>query len=116
VGFSPDTELIFGVPMPEPYDSYSGEVKDGYDEEIGEWQFESDILEVAYYGHYDDPEGPRGILTMKSVERFRGDAWTPTAISLPEVWNEDRYRAADEAERLGLNFADPKWYLVAGYG
>lgn len=81
-------------------------------------------LRFEYYGHCDDPDGPRAILTSTRIETIDGDAWTPKRVPVDELHTEatwDKlYSKAEDAARyfdLGVSFyGDAGWYLVASYG
>lgn len=102
MGLYASAELIWGIPV-EAYDE-DGNPTPFWDEDAADWrEFEGEI-EVYHYGHYDDPDGPRGILTSTRVKQYRGDCWDPTAISVTDLVTAEAF---DESAG---------WWLVASYG
>lgn len=78
-------------------------------------------FEFRHYGHYDDPDGPRAILSPKGSATVSGSAWSPAEVNVADLQTLsdaeiDRLNAA--ARRLGIkaDFGDARWLLVASYG
>lgn len=123
MGCSPSAELIWGIPV-ERFDS-DYEPTGWWDEENDDWRtFPDTDLYIEQYGHYEDPDGPRGILTSKRIKPIRGDAWDPQNIEPGElatsVRNDKLYSKSNDQARsldLGVNFySEASWWLVASYG
>jgi hypothetical protein len=115
MGFAPDAELIWGIPV-EADETF-------WDEEADDWrEFEGELV-VRGYGHYADPD-KRGILTSTRVEPIFGDAWEPTRVSKDDLvdalYSDKLYSKSNDQARAGgldVNFyTDAGWWLVAGYG
>lgn len=119
MGLGADAELIWGVPIVSHDDE--GEPTLFWDDDEGDWR-EFEGLEISGYGHYEDPDASRAILTTEAIPRFLGECWDPThvpdrALDV-EAYHDDavqafmnRVLALDEAlaERRG-------WWLVASFG
>jgi hypothetical protein len=123
VGLNASAELIWGIPV-VAFDEDTGEPTEFWDAENDDWrEFEGEIY-VRQYGHYEDPDGPRGILTSTRVETHRGDCWDLICISAfdldSEANNDKLYsKSEDQARSLGLPisfYAEAGWWLVASYG
>jgi len=132
MGLGCDAELVWGIPV-LAYNEDGGwdYIHDRYpatpfwDPEREDWQrFEGTDLYVYQYGHYEDPDNIRGILTSRRVEPRSGDCWTPTLIVARELadecTNDKLYsKSEDQARSLGLPvsfYADAQWWLVASFG
>lgn len=116
MGLVADAELIWGVPV-LAYDE-DGEPTPFWDEDNDDWR-EFEGLEVRTFGHYEDPDGPRGILTSERVEPVQGSCWEPARLSeLPAISDKVRAKAIDaaEAQALDVDFFAADWCLVASYG
>jgi hypothetical protein len=131
MGLYASAKLVWGIPV-EAY-SYDKETYEQsthplwvVDEEedyewsdYGEWRDDLGDLEVVSYGHYEDPDNHRGILTIKNMPRFRGDCWDPEAVVIPTLINPDildSVNAAARAAGFETDFYNAKWWLVASYG
>lgn len=78
-------------------------------------------FELRHYGHYDDPDGPRVILTPKDVQTYRGSAWEPAVISAFDGLNVrdksiSKGNESLQAFDIPASFHDAQWLLVASYG
>lgn len=78
-------------------------------------------FEIRHYGHYDDPDGPRAILTTKGSATVRGDAWSAAEVNVADLalLSADsiaRLNAAAARLSIEADFAEAKWLLVASYG
>lgn len=128
MGMSADAEIVWGIPVLR----YDEEWDDGtesykltrfWDEE-SEWWREFDAeLEIHMWGHIEDPDNTRGILTSTRMERFSADCWDPTELpfSLPSpLFNDKAYSKANDVARsydLGVDFySEARWWLVCSYG
>lgn len=123
MGLSVDAHLIWGIPV-RSHDEY-GDATAWWDEERDDWRsFPDTGLEIVAYGHYNDPDTERGILTSTRVKDYEGDCWSPMNIEpndLATTSNHDKlYSKANDAARcLGLDvdfYVSASWWLVAGYG
>lgn len=122
MGLSADAELIWGIPV-EAYDD-DGEPTVYWDEPSEDWrEFEGEI-EVRQYGHYEDPDGPKGILTSTRVEPilafdYEAQAVDPGGLAT-EVNNDKLYSKSEDQARvnkLPVSFyGEARWWLVASYG
>lgn len=122
MGINSDAELIYGIPV-EAYDEdgeptqFWSESEDGDD-----WLEFVGGLEIVPYGHYENPDGPRGILTHSDFPKFRGDCWDPTPVPIIEldIRLMKLERVTKMAQDAGLNdvkfYRDGQWNLVASYG
>lgn len=117
MGLNADAELIWGVPV-LAYDEETGEPTQWWDEPGGDWVSLPGGLEVVQYGHYEDPDNHRGILTHKDVKRYRGDCWEPTRVCADLSYNTDYKEVQRQALNAGLdvNFYKADWWLVSSYG
>lgn len=117
-----NAELIWGIPV-TAYDD-EGEPTQFWDEDDDDWREFEGELEVRGYGHYEDPDGPRGILTSTRVKSISGDCWTPERVyglDLANEMNNDKLysKSSDQARASGLGvtfYGDAGWWLVASYG
>lgn len=123
MGFDADAHLIWGIPV-LAYDPDTGEASPYWDEENDDWrEFEGELY-VYHYGHYEDPDGPRGMLTSKRIEMLTADCWTPIPVMAYELVNESTddklySKTQDQARAAGLDvsfYGDARWWLVASYG
>lgn len=124
MGLYANAELVWGIPV-LAYDEETGDPTPFWDEENEDWrEFQGD-LEVHHYGHFEDPDNTRGILTSSRVQKYRGDCWDPTRVKEfggvkgIHVRPEDRARAETYAAANGLDLdfhGDADWWLVASYG
>lgn len=117
-----DAELLWGIPV-LAFDE-DGEPTKFWDAENDDWrEFESE-LEIRSYGHYEDPNNTRGILTSTRVGRYRASCWVPERVSGRDLDNESANdklysKSNDEAAVAGLDvnfYADAGWWLVASFG
>ncbi len=117
MGIYSHAELIYGIPVtnvdnPELWDD---EAEDWLEPEYGE-------LTIIRYGHYEDPDAIRGILTTTRVEAFRADCWEPVRISEFDLSVSDKAQSKsnDQLRVAGLGhynfYSDAGWYLVASVG
>jgi hypothetical protein len=122
MGFYASAILVWGVPV-AAYDE-DGEPTAFWDEEGEDWRNFEGELYVHQYGHYENPDGPRGILSSKRVKPLRGDCWDPTQVTpmdLDTPLNNDKLysKSEDQARynKLPVSFyGDAKWWLVASFG
>lgn len=121
MGLSARAELIWGIPV-VAYDESTGESTEFWDEEREDWRkFDGEIY-VEGFGHYQDPDNKRGILTSKRVETYSGDCWEPTYINgnFELVVSDKVYsKSEDQARAAGLSvrfYESASWWLVASYG
>ncbi len=117
MGLTADAELVWGIPV-LAYDE-DGEPTRYYSEDDEDWR-EFEDLTVRTYGHYEDPDGPRGILTTERVEPLQGSCWEPLRLSaLPSISDKVPSKANDAARAADLDvdfYTDADWHLVASYG
>lgn len=122
MGLSASAELVWGV-LVTAYDD-EGNPSPFWSEEDEDWRTFEGELTVRAFGHYDDPDGPRGILTSGRLKPLRGDCWTPRLVTAGDIPDESRCdkpysKANDEAREHGLPvdfYRDAGWWLVASYG
>jgi hypothetical protein len=120
MGLYSDAELIWGFPVLD-HDEESGEPTGFWQEEFADWRQFENCLELHTYGHYEDPDARRAILTSNKVLHFMGDCWEPKHV--PGLFvPQQQVRIANAAlidEGLfsaDLDFTNAKWWLVASYG
>jgi hypothetical protein len=123
MGIYSSAYLTWGVPI-LAYDD-EGEPTPFWDEESEDWR-EFEGLTVEAYGHYEDPDNTRAILSIKSIPQFSGDCWTPKAVGDRDLDVESYHGdALDRFIELVLqHFGDDGdamlnergWYLVASLG
>ena len=122
MGLSPSAELVWGIPVLAFDDEC--EPTQWWDEKNDDWRtFPGTELYIEGYGHYEDPDGPRGILTSKALPHFSGDAWDPTLIGKWEFNVEDYAPDAVESflddvidSGLERHLGGQGWWLAASYG
>lgn len=121
MGIYSDADLVWGIPV-LAYDE-DGEPTPFWDEEAEDWREFEGELEIFSYGHYEDPDNQRGILTSTRVDKYNADCWTPTRVpkDLPsEIFYDKVYSKSNDQARcakLDVNFySDAGWWLVASYG
>jgi hypothetical protein len=126
MGLYANAELIWGIPI-LAFNEDTGEYTEWWvgddDDDDADWRELSGDLVIRSYGHYDDPDNHRGILTVPSVKSYRADCWEPTRIDVLEA---RRYniigicaKANREAKESGLDVdfhTQAGWWLVASYG
>jgi hypothetical protein len=123
MGLTADAELIWGIPVDAC--NSEGEPSRFWCEANDDWRsnFEGQLY-IRTFGHYEDPDGTRGILTSKRVKPILSDCWEPTLITPRDLdderTNDKLYsKSEDEARASGLNvsfYRQAGWYLVASYG
>lgn len=128
MGLYSTADLIWGIPV-ESHDE-NGDPTPFWDESTndpyGYWrEFEGEI-EVVPYGHYEDPDSRKGILTTTRVKRYSSDCWRPVVIaSDPRELDVGAYndkaisKSEDQARAAGLDvsfYGEAQWNLVASYG
>lgn len=122
MGLGADAELIWGIPV-LAYDEDTGEPTKFWNEEDEDWNTFEGELEVRQFGHYEDPDNHRGILTSTRVEPVSAGCWTPTPVPsdlASEINNDKLYsKSNDQARASGLDvnfYGQANWWLVASYG
>lgn len=124
MGCSPSADLVWGIPV-LAYDEDTGEATQWWDEDREDWrEFPDSELTIVHYGHYEDPDNQRGILTSTRVEKYWADAWDPVRVTpidlATQMTNDKLYSKSEDQARylnLGVSFyADARWWLVASYG
>jgi hypothetical protein len=130
MGLNADAELIWGIPVVAFSEDDWDDERGGYpvtpfwDPEAEDWREFEGELEVVSFGHYEDPDNHRGILTSTRMERYSADCWDPaqiTPMDLGTEMNRDKTysKSNDQARAAGLDvnfYADAGWWLVASYG
>lgn len=128
MGLSPSAQLIWGIPVVAydeaeetwDYENNCYAATPFWDLEREDWREFEGELEVVPFGHYEDPDNQRGILTSTRIKRYRGDCWDPTQIPVIDLATELAYsKSNDQARAAGLDvnfYADAGWWLVASYG
>lgn len=98
------------------------------DEESGEYGIEvmlrggSKLLGYLQLGHYEDPDGPTFILTIRERATISADAWDPAEIELlpPGIGYKERAFAEQEAVERGfprdLVEQHPRWWMGVSIG
>lgn len=129
MGLNSDAELVWGIPVlaynenswDDERDAY--EVTEFWDEDAEGWREFEGELEVHHWGHYDDPDNIRGILTSTRMEKFSADCWDPTRIpsNLPDelIYDKVYSKSNDQARDAGLDvdfYNQAGWWLVCSYG
>lgn len=126
MGLSADAYLIWGIPVVAYTDEWDDERDEPkatpfWDADEEYWR-EFDGLEIHAYGHYQDPDNQRAILTHPSIPRFSGDCWDPGRVGDRDLDVESYYddavhefmaRVIEIDEGL---VGERGWYLVASYG
>jgi hypothetical protein len=126
MGLVPHAELIWGIPVSR-YDAPEEDTPSiWWDEDADDWRELEGELEIVTWGHYEDPDGPRGILTSSRVDPLRADAWDASEVSprdLATPLNHDKvYSKSQDQLRASMDdppvnfYADAGWWLVASYG
>ena len=121
MGLRARAELIWGIPV-LAYDESTWEPTEFWDEDREDWrEFDGEIY-VEGYGHCEDPDNQRGILTSRRVESYSGDCWEPTCIdgNFELAVDYKAYsKSEDQARAAGLSvsfYESASWWLVASYG
>lgn len=125
MGLYPSADLVYGIPI-RSHDQETGEPTFWWSEENEYWIDLSEHdhnLKIIGYGHYDDPDGMRAILSSPRVDAFTADAWTPSRV---DPMNVERYndkalsKASDSLRALEAPitsfYGNAGWYLTASYG
>ncbi len=125
MGLGAGADLIWGIPI-LAYDEETGEPTPFWDEENDDWISLPGELEIRTYGHYDDPDNQRAILTSSRVEHYSGDCWEPTQINPidldTEMNNDKAYsKSSDQLREANIEGYDTfygraRWWLVADFG
>lgn len=129
MGMSADAELIWGIPVLAYVEDSWDEEREGYavtqfwDEDSEWWRDLPGELEIHNWGHIEDPDNMRGILTSTRMERFSADCWDAVQISsnLPDEAFYDKIysKSSDQAREAGLDvnfYFAAGWWLVCSYG
>lgn len=129
MGMSADAELIWGIPVLAYVEDSWDEEREGYavtqfwDEDSGWWRDLPGELEIHNWGHIEDPDNMRGILTSTRMERFSADCWDATEVpaNLPDMGLQDKVysKSNDQARAAGLDvnfYESAGWWLVCSYG
>lgn len=124
MGLDPSAALVFGIPIRSHDDD--GEPTFWWDEDARDW---IDLTEYAHmlvivsFGHYEDPDSERAILSSPRVDRFSGDAWEPARVDPVnvEMYNDKALSKASDALRalgapISTFYGEAAWYLTASYG
>lgn len=119
MGLYSNAELIWGIPI-LAHDESTGEPTAFWSEENEDWR-EFDGLKIDTYGHYEDPDNQRAILTSERVKPFRADCWDPKRLESDALNVSDKVfsKSEDAARAAGLPvsfYGEAGWYLVASYG
>ena len=128
MGLYATAELVWGIPVvawdESKWDDNIGHPPTPFwDEENEDWrEFDGEIY-VRGYGHFEDYDNKRGILTSTRVEAYTADCWDPTRLpnDLPNTLTNDKLysKSEDQARYNNLPvsfYADAGWWLVASYG
>lgn len=116
MGIYSNAELIWGVPVAH------SEHPELWSEEDEYWREDlGGELKVKPFGHYEDPDDDRGILTSTRIKSFRADCWDPVRIDDFDLSVSDKVpsKSTDQARAAGLDFnfyADAGWHLVTSVG
>jgi hypothetical protein len=129
MGLDASAELVFGLPVyDQNLETYEPTIF--WSEENEDWTFyrhESGLHTVGY-GHYEDPDARRGILTLEKFPTFSADCWDPRQVDAdvlqmerfyrPELWEAFRVAGITrEVEQwIGSQTLFPNWHLVASFG
>lgn len=119
MGIYSNAELVWGVPV-LAWDENTGDATPFWDEEAEDWREFPDGIEVDGYGHYEDPDNTRGILTTKKIERYRADCWEPKSMTAKDL-DVDSYQPQDVEQFYAaveglIDDSAPCWNLVATVG
>jgi hypothetical protein len=125
MGLGASAELIWGIPVESYEDGEPSPLWDAnkYGDDEGDWrEFDGDI-EVVGYGHYEDPDSQKGILTTTRIPQHSGDPWTPGRLGkwdldVDSYFDDevDTFNAALSSLGLLETFEPAGWNLVASYG
>jgi hypothetical protein len=115
--------LIWGIPIEVEAGLEDDSPHMNYDaEDYADWKELPGDLVYTPYGHYDDSEYHRAILSTSKIKNFSGDCWTPTAVGKWD-FNVEDYQPDDVDEFIDAVVALDEtllgtqgWYLVASVG
>lgn len=118
-------ELIWGIPV-EVESGYEDDspylqLQDPGEDEFYDWvEPEWGELTFTPYGHYEDTDTYRAILTTTRVQQYTGDCWDPTEIPSDALIVSDKAisKSTEQARAAGfdVHFSDAQWNLVASVG
>lgn len=124
MGLYPTADLVYGIPITSHDED--GEPTFWYSEPDEDWISlveHKDNLEIVQFGHYEDPDTERAILSSPRIERFNADAWEPVRLQPPDVamyYDKALSKASDALRALGAPvpsfYEEAGWYLTASYG
>lgn len=126
MGLYASAEVIFGVPV-VAWDEDNYDATPWWDEEREDWRKLPGELKVESFGHYDDIDQNRGILTLSRFPiHGRADCWSPKAIDATALRMEEFYRPefwiavrgaglAREVERTIAASHPPQWHVVVSF-
>lgn len=120
MGLYSDAELIWGFPVLD-HQEESGEPTIFWNQDEEDWRQFENCLELRSYGHYEDPDANRAVLTSNKVNHFMGDCWDPKHVPSLHVPQQQIRIANSALIQEGLfsseyDFMNAKWWLVASYG
>jgi hypothetical protein len=116
MGLYSNAEMVWGIPV-LAYDEDTGEPTPFWSEEDEDWRELPGELEIRQYGHYEDPDNQRGILTITSIESYRADCWEPTRAPTTSPAAAQRLAFLDQIRMFSKPLTEmPGWWLVASFG
>lgn len=121
MGLYANAEMIWGIPVLAYMPNY-GDPTPYWSEEDEDWCKLPGELEIRQYGHYEDPDNQRGILTSQRVEPFMADCWEPVRFDPDPITDQVLSKSDEQLQEwgqatTGLSFyRDAAWWLVASFG
>lgn len=100
----PEEEYEYSSLTHEEYSKYWAEVR-----KVGETM----KCELVHFGELDS-ETSFAIGVKKSV--LVADGWDTKEVTTLEIKNEWKYQLKEFCEKAGIEYKDPKWWLVSYYG
>lgn len=107
MGIYSNAHLIYGIPVtqeenPELFDSNE------------EYWRDFEALKIESFGHYEDPEGLRGILTHDGIPDYSADCWSPTRFPISPDQDALQTLLLNTMRSEGVELeGEPGWYLAA---
>ena len=120
MGLNANAELVWGIPI-LAFDE-EGEPTRFWNDEDDDWNEAPEGLDIRTYGHYEDPDNQRAILTLKDIDHYDGDLWEPTRVPvrdmdiMHETYKDSMTVWLIQADMDELLSEPMDWFLVASYG